>query len=136
MAIREELIQDQLRLNSMKFPAELEKQFNDDFFVKSLRLTRFSLLMALILYAGFGILDIVIAPAVTQYIWAIRFYIECPLILGAFVITFTGYFRHVHQYVLFLLSVIMGFGIIAMPYAPLNRKYGCFIIITRVLYSS
>lgn len=117
MTVHEDLIQDRLRLNSMKFPPELEKLFNDDFFEKSLSVTRYSLVMAFLLYAGFGILDFVIAPAAKQYIWGIRFYIICPLIMAAFIYSFTGFFRGIHQYILFLLSVSMGLGIIAMPYA-------------------
>ena len=126
MTLQEDTIQEQSKLKSMKFPGELEQLFNDDLFEKSLGITRFSLALAFLLYAGFGILDFVIAPDIKLYIWGIRFFLVCPLIVAVFFLTFMGVFRRIYQISLSLLSVVMGFGIIAMPYASPVKEASLF----------
>ena len=43
--------------NQLRFPEELEKQFQTDYYHKSIGITRIALVLGLVLVALFGILD-------------------------------------------------------------------------------
>lgn len=67
---------------TLKFSGEdshLENKFADTYFSASLNATKFTLLMGLIFYAAFGILDAILLPEVKETIWLIRYAIVCPL---------------------------------------------------------
>ena len=93
---------------------ELEAGFSDHHFSRALPRTRFALVLAVVLFAVFGILDAFIVPDQAPTIWLIRYAIICPLgllVLGA---TYTSSFRRIMQPALSAYAAIGGLGIVVM----------------------
>src|SRR5215472_8783309 len=98
----------------LRFADDLEPSFTQHRLEQSLPFARFALILALVLYALFGILDYYIVPVGARWIWVIRYVIFCPVALAVFGLTFTRWFRPVMQPVLAGVAVLAGLGIVAM----------------------
>ncbi len=107
-------IQQAVKWLNLKFEASLEAQFRDDYFDRSLIIMRISLILGLILYSSFAILDILIVPETKYSIWFIRFLIVVPSLIGAYSLSYTSFFKKNNQLVLSLTGIILGIGIVAM----------------------
>jgi len=94
--------------------ASLERQFQRDYFQKSLWQVRGAMLLGTSLYAIFGVLDSWIVPDVQGTVWLIRYAIVCPIFLAALAFTFSRHFESVMQPLLAALYLVAAFGIIAM----------------------
>ncbi|UCH10134.1 MAG: response regulator [Fidelibacterota bacterium] len=111
---------------TLSFPRELEKQFHQEHFKKSITQVRLALLSGIGFYAVFGILDALIFPDVRDQLWLIRYAIVIPYVCLVFLFSYT------RQFVRFLhvstgsVVVLAGLGIIVMiiiaPY-PGNAVY-------------
>ena len=101
-------------IGRLRFADDLEPSFAEYHTEHSLPLARFALVLALLLYALSGVLDLYVAPGVAQWIWLIRYAVFCPTALIALVLTFTRCFRPVMQPVLSAVAVVAGLGIVAM----------------------
>jgi len=91
-----------------------ESEFLDDYFVKALNPFRFSLILSMIFYGAFALLDATTVPELKNVFWFIRFAVVFPVLLSVFVFT---YFKGFKKYMQFLITCIMfitGFGIIIM----------------------
>ena len=75
---------------------------------------RFALVLAIVLYALFGVLDALIAPTDATKIWVIRYAIVCPIGVGVLGLTFSRRFRPILQPTLAGFALIVGLGIVAM----------------------
>ena len=73
----------------LRFGGDLEPGFRKYHLEHSLPFARFALILALLLYALFGILDFYIVPGVARWIWVIRYAIFCPAALAVLGLTFT-----------------------------------------------
>src|SRR5207247_1424637 len=104
----------QLAFGRLRFQDDLESSFSDYFFEHSLPFARFAIVLAIVLYALFGILDLFIAPDVAGRIWVIRYAILCPVALAVLVFTFTRWFKRAMQPILSALAAVCGLGIVAM----------------------
>lgn len=93
---------------------QLERAFRAEYARKSLPLVRFSLLLAIALYATFGFLDSSIIPDAQAAAWLIRYAVFCPYTLAVFGLTFSEAFPRRHQHLLVLLSLLAAAGITAM----------------------
>jgi signal transduction histidine kinase len=98
----------------LRFVDDLEPSFTRHRLEQSLPFVRFALVLALLLYALFGILDFYIVPVGARWIWVIRYVIFCPVALAVFGLTFTRWFRPVMQPVLAGVAALAGLGIVAM----------------------
>jgi class 3 adenylate cyclase len=98
----------------LRFPPDLEAAFTEDHFLRSLAFIRFALILAIVLYAAFGVLDLFIVPDEAASIWIVRYAIVCPVFLAALGLTFTRWFEPVAQPVLSALAALCGLGIVAM----------------------
>ena len=87
----------QLNPLSLKFSSPLEQEYFDDFFNKSLRRIRFSLLLAIVLFAVFGFLDAALAGDKKIVLWLIRYVLICPGLLAIFLFSFTPHFKKYMQ---------------------------------------
>ena len=76
----------------LRFSDDLEAGFSDYYFAHALPFTRLAIVLAIVLYALFGILDLFIVPSVARWIWLIRYSVFCPVALGVLVLTFTCWF--------------------------------------------
>ena len=109
---------------TLSFKDEAEAEFLDRFFQRSLTQMRFALILGIVLYAMFGLLDAIAAPAQKTPMWIIRYAIVCPLFAIGWALSYTPYFRRYAQLMLTVLPVIAGFGIIAMTViAPMPVNY-------------
>ena len=57
---------------TLRFKDEAEPEFLDRFFRRSLGQMRFALILGIVLYALFGLLDAIAAPAARTQMWIIR----------------------------------------------------------------
>jgi signal transduction histidine kinase len=103
-----------MSLGRLRFPDELESGFSEYRFEHSLAFTRFAIVLAIVLYALFGILDLFLVPDVARWIWVIRYAIFCPIALAVLGLTFTRWFKPIMQPVLAALAALCGLGIVAM----------------------
>ncbi|MDX2444211.1 MAG: ATP-binding protein [Bacteroidales bacterium] len=110
---------DELKLKSIniafsKEHAHLEKEFLREYAVKSQGAFRFAMILALIFYDLFAILDKSTVPDIYQQIWIIRFGIVTPVLIIAFFFSFNKLFLKFGQITIALVWFITGGGIIYM----------------------
>ena len=110
----EEKINGYLNRTPLNFSPDLEVLFDDDYFQKSIGTIRAALVLALVLYAVFGVLDLFLAPTSAVNLWIIRYAIVCPVIVLAFAASFLTVFKKIYQWVICVISAMAGFGILAM----------------------
>ncbi|HNW27769.1 MAG TPA: PP2C family protein-serine/threonine phosphatase [Spirochaetota bacterium] len=96
------------------FPDDFEEKFKDDYFQKSIGTIRAALLVALILYAAFGILDFFISPLSLFKVWIVRYAVVCPVIMLVFASTYLPVFKKINQLVVCIAVLTVGFGIISI----------------------
>ncbi len=75
---------------------------------------RIALVLGIVLYSAFGILDVLIAPLSKTKILFIRFAIVTPGLLIVFILTFSDIFKKYMQTILMVITLIAGMGIVAM----------------------
>ncbi len=94
--------------------AKLERTFLEQYARDSLKQMRFALVLGILLYAMFGVLDYIIAPELTRRLWLVRYAVVCPSLLIVIGLSFTPRFGKIMQLCLFLLILIGGGGIVYM----------------------
>jgi len=114
--------------------SRLEQRFRTQHFRTFLPFLRIALVLAFLLYAGFGIADIYVVPDFVAQAWVIRFAIVCPLILGIVALSFTPAFERHHQLALCSMILVGGLGVDYMAVTaapPGNYTYyvGALIIV-------
>ena len=117
---------------TLSFTGELEQEYKDENYKKSLKHVRISMLMAIVFFGLFGILDSWLIPDVKRQMWFIRYIIYCPLVLAIFLFSFSKKFKSYMQFCSALAVLIAGLSIIAMiliaPY-PGNFSYYAGLIL-------
>jgi signal transduction histidine kinase len=98
----------------LRFGDDLEPAFAEYHVERSLPFARLALVLAIVLYALFGILDLYIVPSAAKWMWLIRYAIFCPGALAVLRLTFTQWFKPVMQQVLTGMAIWTGLGIVAM----------------------
>ncbi len=119
----------QLRFINLSFRDEtnlLEKEFQEDYFVKYVGQARISLIIAIIFYSLFGILDAQLAPEIRNQLWFIRYAVFCPITILILISSFFTNYKKYMQLSLAFVTVLAGLGIsimiiIAPP--PVNYSY-------------
>ncbi len=94
--------------------SDLEQSFLDEYFTASLPVFRYACVLALIVFALFGILDAYLVPEQKNLFWALRYLLFCPLSLAIFLFSFSPLFKKSMQPVLFFWELIAGGIIIVM----------------------
>lgn len=97
-----------------RFPRRLEQQYKDYYFSKSILIIRISLMLGLVLYSVFGLLDIYLVPQYRASFFIIRFALVSPLLLITFIMSFTNLFKKIMTVMMGLIVLAAGFGIIMM----------------------
>jgi signal transduction histidine kinase len=103
-----------LTLTRLRFEETLEPRFRAHWYEHTLNFTRLAIVLAVVLYALFGILDALILPEVAGWIWLIRYGVFCPAALAVLALTYREGFRASMQPVLCGLAMLCGLGIVAM----------------------
>jgi signal transduction histidine kinase len=98
----------------LRFGDDLEPGFVEYHAERSLPFARLALVLAIVLYALFGILDLYIVPSAAKWIWLIRYVFYIPVALVVLRLTFTRWFKPVMQPVLTGVAIWTGLGIVAM----------------------
>jgi signal transduction histidine kinase len=101
-------------LGRLRFPDALEAAYVEAYLPQALPRARFALVLAVALFALFGILDAFLLPEEATRIWLIRFGIVCPLGLAVLGLSFSRRFVPIMQWTLSAFAVIGGLGIVAM----------------------
>jgi hypothetical protein len=114
--------------------ADLEKEFQDEFFTRTLIQVRWALLLGLLLYSIYGVVDSWLAPEQRFRIWLIRYVLVAPVIVACFTFSFTRHFRNFRDPTLSLVVVVAMLGIIGMTSMlpqPTSSLYdvGLFMVI-------
>lgn len=124
-----------LNLFTLSFQKEIEKDFKELHFIKSLRQVRIAMILAVVFYGVFGILDAWIVPEAKHQLWFIRFAIFCPYVLVVYLFSYTKSFKKYMQLCIASVVALAGFGITAMvlvaPY-PSNTLYYAGLILVLI----
>lgn len=123
---------DPLRLRFRDMRAE--RVFQRDSLEQSLHLIRVWLIAGTLLYAGFGVLDVVLGGRALPAILTIRFAIVLPILLCIFVLTFRPWFDKVMQAALSAAMLSSGMGVVAMTAVmgpPFNSLYYAGLIMVQ-----
>src|SRR5690349_7529174 len=110
--------------DKLRFPAELESEFRKDYQANTVSTTRLALVLGLILYSLFGILDIYAIPISKDIVWIIRYGIVAPVILITLVASYTVIFQKYTQPLMALVVAVSGLGIVAMISITREAEFG------------
>jgi len=98
----------------LRFPGDVEEAFRRYHSRNSLVVIRYAILLTIILYGLFAVLDVHAAPLSKQTIWLIRFAFVIPALIGVLIFSFHSYFPRIVQPMMVLVVFIDAAGILAM----------------------
>jgi signal transduction histidine kinase/ActR/RegA family two-component response regulator len=93
---------------------QYEKEFQEDYFIRSLNPFRFSIVLSMIFYGAFAFLDSITVPALKEVFWFIRFGIVFPVLITVIIFSYSKTFKKYMQFIISCIMFITGFGIIIM----------------------
>jgi PAS domain S-box-containing protein len=121
-----------LNILTLSLPEKIEPDYQENYFKKSLSHVRIALVLAIVFFGGFGLLDSWLVPVVKKELWFIRYAIYCPLVFAIYLFSFSKHFKKYMQFVIALVVFFAGLSIIAMiliaPY-PGNYSYYAGLIL-------
>ncbi|MDQ1277813.1 MAG: two-component system, cell cycle sensor histidine kinase and response regulator CckA [Thermodesulfobacteriota bacterium] len=106
--------------------AALEGPFQSYYTYHTLPHIRIALLVGMLMYGGFGILDALLLPNHKHFAWLVRYAFVCPMILAVSGATFVPSLQRILQPVMCLLVALGGLGIVLIIVAappPANYYY-------------
>ena len=110
--------------DKLYFPDEIiETQFRRDYHANTVSTTRLALVLGLILYSLFGILDIYAIPFSKDLVWIIRYGIVAPVIIAALLASYTSLQKYT-QILMCLVVAVSGLGIVAMISITTEAEFG------------
>lgn len=121
-----ELQHNFLTLSFRNQPESLESEFLEDYYFKFINQVRISLLMAILFYSVFGILDAQVMPGMKKQLWFIRYAIFCPITTTILILSYFSFFKKYVQLSLAFVVVLAGMGVITMIIIippPANYSY-------------
>jgi len=101
-------------LFTLSFGKGVEKVFREDYYRKSLKHVRVAILLAMIYYAAFGILDALLVPEAKHWLWLIRYAGFCPFAFAVYLFSFSKQFERYMQPAIGAVVLSAGVGIIGM----------------------
>ncbi|MCK5137600.1 MAG: response regulator [Bacteroidales bacterium] len=111
--------QNNWKLNSLTLAfsgeiREYEKDFRNDYFTRSLNPFRFSLILAIVFFGLFALLDALLLPELKSLFWFVRFGIVTPVLGFVIFFSFSPAFKRYMQPVISLIMYFTGLAIIVM----------------------
>ena len=91
-----------------------EKEFRNDYFLRSINPIRFSLVLAIIFFGVFAFLDAILLPELKRIFWFIRFGITTPVLVLVLLFSFSAIFKKYMQPILAGIMYLTGLAIIVM----------------------
>ena len=117
----------------LRFGGATETAFQRDYFVTTLLRTRLGILLGLIFYSSFYILDMIFLPDLKSIFFAIRFYMVGPIIVALLILSLTRHYAYVQQAVNSFGILAAGGGIVAMtmirPEYTINYYSGIILVL-------
>ena len=108
----------------LTFEPRVEKEFINEYYDGSLPIIRFGIILGLVLYPLFGILDEYMLPISRQIAWFIRFAIVVPFLAFVLILSFSSFFSRVYTQVVFFTSIVLAYGILFMIYFSRESEPG------------
>ncbi len=111
---------------TLRFAGKLEDEFAEEYFARTLTQVRAALVLGLLLYTLFGILDTWIAPDQRRTLWLIRYALVAPTLVCALAFSYNSAFKRYREPVISTVVLIAALGIVAMTAiipAPGNYLY-------------
>lgn len=113
---------------------DLEKEFEEEYFTRTLIQVRWALIVGLLLYSVYGVVDSWLAPEHRYQIWLIRYVLVAPAVLAGLAFSFSRHFRKYRDLAISIVILIALIGIIGMTSIipqPTSSLYdvGLFMII-------
>lgn len=99
---------------TLQFAPALEREFLAEYHERTLGVVRLAMVLGILLYALFGILDTLIAPDQRRALWLIRFAVVVPVLSATLAFTYHPAFRRHREAVLFVAVLVASLGIVAM----------------------
>ena len=97
----------------LRFPPEIEAKFREDYHANTIALMRFSMILGIVLYSLFGILDIYAVPISLKTIWFIRYAIVIPFFLFLLIASFSKPFQKHVQWLVCIGTAVGGLSVVA-----------------------
>jgi adenylate cyclase len=98
----------------LRFPEDIERQFRADYYANTLSTTRIALILGLILFSLFGVLDVYAVPVSKNIVWIIRYAVVAPIIIIALTASYRKQFQKYMQELMCIAVAVSGLGIVAM----------------------
>ena len=117
----------------LHFPEEVEHHYREDYFVNTISSTRIALILGIVLYALFGILDLFALPLSRQSAWIIRYGIVVPLFTLTLAISYVQELRDYIQPATCFSAIMAGLGISYMISITNEVEYGNRFYVTGLL---
>ena len=120
-------------LFTLSFPVDMEREYQDVYFQKSLRHNRAALLLAIFFFSMFGFLDAWLVPTAKEKLWIIRYALFFPFTFGVFLFSFSQNFKKYVHVSLAAVVLFAGLGVNAMillaPLQEIHSYYAGLILI-------
>lgn len=111
--------------DKLRFPDEIiEARFREDYYVNTISTTRLALVLGLVVYSIFGVLDLYAVPISRDAVWTIRFAIVAPIIIIVFIASYNPFFKKYIQPLMCAVVTISGLGIVAMIAIAREVEFG------------
>ncbi|MFP4529605.1 MAG: hypothetical protein ACLFQX_13750, partial [Candidatus Kapaibacterium sp.] len=89
---------------TLRFNGHMEEKYIDSMRPKFIAQLRIAMIVAIILFGLFGILDIEIVPAGVEAIWFIRYRVYIPVLVAALLLSYTSFFqKHIQPLASFMI---------------------------------
>src|SRR6185369_11664797 len=98
--------------DKLRFPDDIEEQFREDYYVNTVSVTRLAMVLGIVLYSVFGILDIYAMPVSKYIIWIIRYGIIDPLFVILLIVSYDRRFKNHIQALMCIGVAVAGLGIV------------------------
>src|SRR5574339_863467 len=92
----------------LQFSNEIEEQFREDYHANTISTTRLALVLGLILYSAFRILDVYAVPISKEVAWFIRFGIVAPTFVFLLAASYVDIFEKYAQPLVCAAAAISG----------------------------
>ena len=120
----------------LRFPPEIEAQFREDYHANTVSTTRLALVLGLVLYSAFGILDIYAVPISKDIVWFIRFGVVAPVIVFALAASYVDIFERYTQALMGAVVAVSGLGITVMIAVAREAEFGSRFYFTGLILIS
>jgi len=99
--------------DKLRFPDEIESQFREDYHVNTISTMRFAMVLGIVLYSLFGILDIYAVPISKNIIWFIRYAIVDPFFIFLLITSYSKRYQKHVQWLVCIGAAVAGLGVVA-----------------------